>query len=288
MIFFKRSRFAGRAVDAIRIFTFMVFTATLALSAIAAAQDIAPGTAQGSITINGKKTEFRHAYAVTRLSLSNKKPETVLIISDKPLAANAVTDDVERMKVQSRDNPKMIEIKFDDRKTLTGTNFEVVPLVVSVSSTEFKMNVESFTDKALKGRFNSVIDHKMRDNTYSFDVRFNAAMIAPPSALSGKDAWATPQGKVLAEYLRACRAGDKAAIKKVVIAEVRAELDGSKGADTMNFLKVDSADPKTAEFSSLTVEGNVAKAKITKRSKNSSETTGYELRKVGDTWLVAP
>lgn len=264
-----------------------VMCAVLSMTAIA--QDIAQNTAQGSITVNGKKTEFRHAYAVTRSSQRDKKPETILVISDKPLATNAVADDTERMVAQTRDDLKLIEIKFDDGKTVVGTNFEVAPLVVSVFSTEFKMNIESFTDKVLKGRFNSVSDHKMRDNTYSFDVKFNAAMMVPPvPAASGKLAWDTPQGKVLAAYLRACIAGDKAAIKRLVIAEVRSELDGPKAAATMKFLQADSADPKTAEFDSLTVNGNIAKAKITVRRKSSTETTGFELRKVGEVWLVAP
>ena len=288
MTFFKHHGFARYVAYTMTIFNLIAIATAVNASATAIAQDIAPNTASGSITVNGQKTEFRYAYAITRTSLSSKKLETVLIISDKPVAANAVADDTERMRAQQRDDLKMIEIKFDDRKTLVGTNFEVAPLVVSAFSTEFKMNVESFTDKELTGRFTSAKDHKMRDNTYSFDVRFNAVMMAPAASLSGKQAWDTPQGKVLAEYLRACRAGDKAAIRRVVVAEVRAELDGPKGVDTIKFLKADAADPKTAEFGSLTVDGNIAKAKIIKRFKDGSETTGYELRKVGDVWLVNP
>lgn len=288
MIFFKHHRFARNAAYMATIFNLISVATVATVSATAIAQSIAPNTAQGSITVNGQKTDFRYAYAVTRTSLSSKKLETVLVISDKPVAPNAVADDTERMRAQQRDDLKMIEIKFDDSKTVVGTNFEVAPVVVSAFSTEFKMTVESFTDKELKGRFNSAREHKFRDNAYSFDVRFNAVMTAPPASLEGKEAWATPQGKVLAEYLRACRAGDKAAIKRVVVAEVRAALDGPKGADTIKFLKADAADPKTAEFGSLTVDGNIAKAKIIKRFKDGSETTGYELRKVGDVWLVNP
>lgn len=281
-------RLARYATYTMKIFNFIAIATAITASATASAQDIAPNTAQGSITVNGQKTEFRYAYAITRTSLSSKKLETVLIISDKPVAANAVADDTERMKAQRRDDLKMIAIKFDDRKTLVSTNFDVAPLVVGVSSNQFKMNVESFTDKALSGRFNSATDHRMLDTTYWFDVRFNSVVMAPPASLSGKQAWDTPQGKVLAEYLRACRAGDKEAIKRVVIAEVKAELDGPKGADTLKLLKALSADTKTAEFGSLTIDGNIAKAKIIKRFKDGSETTGYELRKVGDVWLVNP
>ena len=265
-------------VNAMTAFTFVA----IAASATVAAQDIPPNTAQGSITVNGKKTEFRHAYAVTRPARGDKKAETVLVISDKPLAAAAVVDDIERMKVQRRDGLNLIEVKFDDRKTVVGTNFEVAPLVVSAFSTEFKMTVETLTDKVLKGRFNSASDHKMRDNTYTFDVRFNATMTAPPSALSGKEAWDTPQGKVFAEYLRASRAGDKAAIKRVVTDVVRKELDGPKGGELMKFLKEDSADPKTAKFVSLIVDGDIAKAEIG----TGSSITRYQIHRVGQTWLV--
>ena len=89
-----------------------------------------------------------------------------MIISDKPVALNAVADDTKRMRAKQRDDPKMIEIKFDDRKTVVGTNFEMPPLVVSAFSAEFKIDVESFTDKELKGRFNSAREHKwFKDGT---------------------------------------------------------------------------------------------------------------------------
>ena len=282
MTFARHHRFARYVAYTMTIFNLIAIATAVTASATTIAQGIAPNTAQGSITVNGQKTEFRHAYAVARPARADKKAETVLVMSDKPLAANAVVDDIERMKVQRRDDLKLIEIKFDDRKTVVGTNFEVAPLVVSAFSTEFKMTVETFTDKVLKGRFNSVSDHKMRDNTYSFDLRFNATMMAPPPALAGKEAWDTPQGKVFAEYLRACRVGDKAAIKRVVTEVVRKELDGPKGGELMKFLKEDSADPKTAKFVSLIVDGDIAKAEIG----TGSSITRYQIHRVGQAWLV--
>ena len=160
-----------------------ILATTFAATAAISAQDIPATTAQGSITVNGNRTEFHYAYVVTRTSLASKKPETVLIISDKPVAANAVADDTERMVAQRRDGLNLIELKFDEKNTLVGTNFEVAPLVVSAYSTEFKMNIERFTDTQLAGRFNSSSEHKMQNNTYAFDVRFNASMIAPAAGL---------------------------------------------------------------------------------------------------------
>ena len=261
--------------------------AAVAMASNAAAQPAAPGTAQGGITVNGKKTELTYAYAITRPSRSsNNKPETMLILADKPLATNAVSDDIERMKVQQRDGVKLIEIKLNDSKTVVGTNFEVPPLVVSAFSSEFQMTIDSLTDTTFRGRFRSASEHKMRDNIYSFDVSFNALMAAAPSAVSGKAAWDTMQGKVLAEYLRASRAGDKAAIRRVVTDVVKKELDGPKSAEFMKFLKADSADPKTARLSILSVSGGIAKVEVGVTSGSSSMTTRYQIHKVGDAWLV--
>ena len=63
---------------------------------------------------------------------------------------------------------------------------------------------------------------------------------------------------------------------------VRKELDGPKGSELMKFLKEDSADPKTAKFVSLIVDGNLAKAEIGVRS----SITRYQIHKVGEAWLV--
>jgi hypothetical protein len=112
------------------------------------------------------------------------------------------------------------------------------------------------------------------------------AMTAPraPDA-TGQKAWETPAGKALAEFLRASRAGDKAALKRVIVAESVKELDDPQN---MKMLKATSPDPKTAQLESLVINGNVAKVKIVERRKDVVETSGFELRKVGDAWLVAP
>ena len=77
-------------------------------------------------------------------------------------------------------------------------------------------------------------------------------------------------------------------MKRAVIPEVAKILDSPKSADILVFLTADAADPKTAEFGSLTVDGSTAKAKIIKRFKDGSETTGYSLHKIGNVWLVDP
>jgi hypothetical protein len=251
----------------------------------------AQATATGSITVNGKKTELKHAYAFTRAAGVKDMVKITLILADKPLPAAAVTDSMERSTARKLGDIKMLVVGFNDEKDIVSFSHEVGEFSGSRISSAHKATLDSFSDQALKGRLFTSGEQPIRTTpgTYSFDVQFNAAMTVPraPDAM-GKKAWDTPQGKVLANYLRAARASDKVALKRLILPEYVKELEGPKAAEGLKFLKMSSPDPKTAEFESLMVEGNVAKAKIVVRHKEGTETTGYELRRVGDAWLVVP
>ncbi len=268
----------------------LAFIALLVLSMIipiATAQN----SAVGSITVNGKKTEFSHAYAFSRPAGVKDMVKTTLILADKPLPAAAVTDSMERSTARKLGDIKMLVVGFNDEKDIVSFSPDVDALSGSRISSAHKATLETFSDQTLKGRLFTASEQQIRiaPGTYSFDVQFNVAMTTPraPDA-TGKKAWDTPQGKVLADYLRAARASDKAALKRLILPEYVKELEGPKAAEGLKFLKMMSPDPKTAEFQSLIVEGNVAKIKIVVREKGMTETTGYELRRSGDAWLVVP
>jgi hypothetical protein len=251
----------------------------------------AQATATGSITVDGKKTELKHAYAFTRAAGVKDMVKATLILADKPLPAAAVTDSMERSTARKLGDIKMLVVGFNDEKDIVSFSHEVGEFSGSRISSAHKVKFDSFSDQALKGRLFTTGEQQIRTapGTYSFDVQFNAAMTVPraPDAM-GKKAWDTPQGKVLADYLRAARASDKAALKRLILPEYVKELEGPKAAEGLKFLKMSSPDPKTAEFESLMIEGNVAKAKVVVRHKGATETSGYELRRVGDAWLVVP
>ena len=249
---------------------------------------IAQNTAQGSIVVNGTKTELAYAYAFTANSLHDKKPETKLILSDKALSSKAVTDTFELMKVKRTDGVKLLEFTFDERKELTSLQFSVDPMNGGGFSSAYKVKLDSFDNKVMKGRVYTEGEQTMFKDRYSFDVRFDLAMTVPRAAdVSGKAAWATPQGKVIADYLRAARAGDKAGLKRVIIAERAKDLDGPQAAEIISFLKL-SADPRTAEFGDLTVDGDTAMANIIERTKNGSSSSRYKLKLVGGAWKMDP
>jgi hypothetical protein len=253
------------------------------LTASATAQN----AAQGSITVNGVRTELGYAYAYTATSLHDKKPETRLILADKALPAKAVTDTFERMRAQ-RDGVKTLEFTFAGDKSLSSVQFAVDSMNGGGSSTAYKAALDALDARGMKGRVYTDGEQTMFRDRYSFDVRFDVAMTVQraPEA-TGKAAWSTPQGVAIAEYLRAARAGDKAALKRVILPERGKDLDGPQGREILQFLKL-SANPKTAEFGALTVDGDTAKAEIIERSKDGSSSSRYSLKLVGGEWKVDP
>lgn len=266
------------------LLAFLFLAASLPLGA--AAQN----TVKGSMTVNGKKTEFLHAYAVARPKGEKDMIKTTLILADKPLPPEAVTDKMERSTAQDR-GIKMLVLGFTDGKDIASFTTNVDPRLSNRISSAHKATLDTFSDEAIKGRVFTEAEQQIRTapGTYSFDVQFSVAMTVPkaPDA-AGAKAWDTPQGKVLAEYLRAARAGDKAALKKVLTAESFKELEGKDAAENLKMIKMMSPDPKKVEFESLVVNGNVSKIKLVERRKEVTETSGFELRRVGDAWLVAP
>ena len=113
------------------------------------------------------------------------------------------------------------------------------------------------------------------------------------TTLKGNAAWDSPQGKVLAEFLRAARAGDKSALKKVMATSQSDTLDGPNAASFLDFLK-SALDPKVATFDSLVMNatGTSALATISGRYAGSGGNSGgevtkrYTINKADDGWRV--
>lgn len=245
----------------------------------------AQSTPQGSITMDGKKMEFKHVYAFATATQTEKKRETRLPLTDKPLSPLAMALSIARHQ-ELYDKVQSIEFTFDDKGKLAHGDFRLFELTTSGISYGWKAEVASLTDTVFKGRVYSAAPEEMSRGSgkkFFYDFRFDAAIIAAtkPNA-RGAVAWATAQGKVVAEYLRAASVGDKAALTRVLTSESAKEMD-------LAFVKNMSPSPKGAEFDSLTVVGNDAEAVIVERLKDGSGTSGatYRLRLINGAWLIS-
>ena len=251
------------------------------------AENTTSNTANGGITVNGNKTELKHAYTFVTTSLADKKAETILLITDKPLSPQAVNNPFARASEMRDNSVQILALTLDSDKKIRSVDFNVGTLKGGANTSGYSAEVSRFTPTAFSGRVTSGGEQKEFKNTFGFDVRFDTTMLAPrvPDAV-GNAAWATVQGKAIAEFLRAARTGDKAALRRVMLAEQVKALDGPDAARFLEFVKM-SPNPKTAEFDSLFVNGDNAEAKISERSKNGAASSDYKLRMINGVWFVA-
>jgi hypothetical protein len=168
-LYWKQTNVAARIVIALFV-TVLQF---------AQAHASATNAANGSITVDGKKTEFRHAYAVTQPSLgSSAKPETVLVITDKPLSAATAADRGERQKARERDGVRMLVVSADTRPDDVVSIFISVPPMNTTDSTRrFKLAFDPVGDKRLKGRLSMDEPWESFGIKYRIDVSFDANLL---------------------------------------------------------------------------------------------------------------
>ncbi len=158
-----------------RLASVMTFIVCLLASTGAAAQN----AAQGSITVNGKKFEFHHAYAVKQPSAVNGSPETVVVITDKSLAPAVFADrNARRQEAQAR-GVKMMEVAVDKRPDDVTSIFILVDTMRTTSSTRrHKVELQTSSDRLLKGRVWMEAPWENFDDKYLIDVRFESALVA--------------------------------------------------------------------------------------------------------------
>jgi hypothetical protein len=270
----------------------LIVTALLVVeSSCTHAQTGVTNVAQGSITVDGKKTELRHSYtyAYRTLKFDKDVAETLLILSDKPLPPDAVIDKLDRLSAKDKDNIQMIEVTFSDAKEIEVVQFRIDGFSTTAFASAFKATFEAFGAKSQKGRLTTVGEQKSFSNKYTLDVRFDATATVPrtPDAI-GKKAWESAQGKVLAAYLLAVHTSDKAGIKRNIVPEAAKALDSPDAERAMKAMKMFAANPKGADIEGLFVIGDTAKVKLVELVDGRKSYTSKNLRRVGDVWLVAP
>lgn len=144
---------------------------------VKAQRGVAPNSAQGSITVDNRKTEFRHANAVVQPSRINGKPETILIVTDKPLTLAMATDCDLRKKAREEEAVKMLEVSVDKRPDeVTSILIWVAPVQTTSSTRRHKVELDTSDAKVIRGRVYMEEPWEAFGNRYLIDVRFDAAV----------------------------------------------------------------------------------------------------------------
>lgn len=145
-----------------------------AVLAFAAAQAGAQNTAQGAITINGKKTEFKHAYAFPVLESVNIK--TRVMLTDKPLSPKALTDQNARLLEIQKEQVQTLTFAFGEKEKFLSVSFKIEPLGGSAATSKLKAENTSLTDKVFKGRVFTEGQENFSKDVFAYDFRFDAGV----------------------------------------------------------------------------------------------------------------
>jgi hypothetical protein len=134
----------------------------------------AQNTAQGAITINGKKTELKHAYVFPDKESMSVKAR--LLLTDQALTPKALTSDMARILEIREKKIQTVQFSFGDKNQLLGGKFDTPPLDnVNHSSGRLKAELTSVNEKSWKGRVFTDGEDTMFKDKVSFDFRFDAS-----------------------------------------------------------------------------------------------------------------
>ncbi len=231
----------------------------------------AGGTADGTITVNGKTTKLTHAYARAVKGFFDKTKEGVeVILSDVPLDGKALEDEFERMHMADAGKLHAFEISLDENGQPISTSFRNNSFKKgspSGLSSEDVFTKKVFDGKTVEASYKSAKPHEFFGDTYSFDVAFSAEItrapkVVPPTAAETAAARKSPQAKVYGDFLRAVQKEDLPALKKLFTKDQAKHLDEPDAKKMVGFVKMMSATDiqvlkvvETGDKADLTVTG---------------------------------
>ena len=226
------------------------FILAAGVAAMAPRVAAAEGKAEGKLTVAGKSTDVKYAYASAGPGFFDKTKEDVtVIVSDVPLDAKALEDEFERMKMADAGKLHAFEITFGADATPISTSFRhngFTKASPSGLSSEDVFVKKVFDAKTIEGSYKSAKPHEFFGTTYSFDVTFKAditrkAKPVPPTAAETAAAQKSPQAKVYTDFLNAVQKEDLGALRKLFTVEQAKHLDDPDAKKMVGLIKMMSA-----------------------------------------------
>jgi len=276
-----------------RLFRSFVGFSLLALSIPMLAAD---GKVEGSFTANGKTFALKHAYAQTRKDpFDKKKTVVVVIVTDKELTPEVVSDDMEFMMAQDKQQLTGFTATIDADKQLISNNifspaFKKMKQFSGVGVQTLALTV--ITPARVAGSITMAKPDTFDEEKYQYNATFDLpigkpAGPPPPPTLKGTPlpAGGGDPGKAYAAYLKNLTAGDMKAFLGGVTA-ARAKEASSDPDFKKLFPLLQAMQPTGVKITSGAIDGNNATLLATgKDGDNVSRATITMVRENG-VWKV--
>lgn len=203
-------------------------------SAIASAQT--SGTATGTLTVNGKPTKLGHAHVQRTVDPFGKQVIRI-VLSDVPVSDEAMEDDTGISDLVTASKLIAIEFVLAPDGTPAGGSLQHQGQSVAFTGGSFRFEKTTSDGKTVAGKLSTQPSLASGEVKINCSATFSAPIQAEarPSA-EGAAAAASGPGKTTIEFMRAARAKDAAALKKVAGPAMLPQLSGAGAAQYVQSL----------------------------------------------------
>lgn len=274
------------------------------LLVVAAASAQTPGTATGTLTVNGKATKLSYAQAFpTQDWIMGPDHKYVLATVIRVFLSDAPVEDQEdhfELGLRGKGGKLHgLQVTFSkEGKPQGGALYHEALQTGAVSmfpgTTLFKPKV--FNDKTVAGKVSMEKPFDFSGVKFNFSVTFSAAVEQKPKpTVEGPAAADTEPGKAVQEFIRAAQANDVAALKRIFRKEVAEMMEKPEGQEAITAMLGESY-PAGKQFKIVRVFNFGNRARVEALSTRPSESGGapidetYRIRTllVNGEWKVQP
>jgi hypothetical protein len=259
---------------------------TLAGAQAGASQSAASGT----FTVNGKTVQLKYVYALIKPDLFHEEKDALyVVLSDAPIEESKLRSPMGLFDSAKAGALHAIEVKFDEEAQpsdgqLYNNNFKDASNV-SVSGMHKFVPRHFEAGKLIAGKLYVEPQSSFGDeDKWVYSVTFSASIMPKPvEKLAALD---SPPALAVHAFLRAIAGKNKEAIKKTIMPNMAADLDGPQGAQMMAMLPA-MFDPKM-KITKVVMHGD-DKAEVTlqQKEKGLSEKTTITTAKLNGAWRVS-
>ncbi len=278
---------------------FVVFAVALSLGLIP--QVSSASDAEGQFIVNDETVLFTHAYALAQPNPFDKAQEVILVIvTNLPLSAEAVEDEWARKGLAREEGLKYVELAINPEQQLVSLTTTIGSKSTSISGLG-KLELKTFDEKSVEGRFYSDGEQSFFDDTFNVDFTFTAEIqkkaelppakaegeLPPPTEAEMEEAAISIQAAAYREFATAIHAADLEAVKSVAPANIVQNIEEQSEEENNEMLEfMQLMTPVNVEFQRISVDGDSATLTL------SAEEDGLVLQgtigliKEGDDWKI--
>jgi hypothetical protein len=255
-----------------------------------------PGTAKGTMTVGGKKTDLKHAVAKnTQNGFDKKVTDVVVLLSNVPVTVEEFSSFAKMMNLADSGKLTGIEVEITpDNKIISG----------QVYSPEFHLSGNSFsavgmhqfdpkTNKKteVEGKLSTTHESTFKNVAFSYNATFHALVGAPKAeaaaVLKGTKLPADggDLGKTYLAFTKSIAAGDMKAVRNGVSAERAAQMNTPDFKEM--FPLIQAMQPKNIKVTGGAIDGDTATLTATGNQDGDKATGTISMVREGGTWKVA-